>query len=267
MAEATRFADKDLQLLFRPKFKHFKPTNNGHDQFGNRLFSARREGLYAPTYIDREGKKYKAALLISSEGEKLIKENGGILNDIDQGILAINHSEWEVYPSKKHPERSLHKIWTEAHTHLARLRIEKNEYLLKWLDQEKLAEQLYAYQPFINEMLQMQDLQKRFGEQLLQKDINVILPTYFFASGFLVCKSYEPGEPPSATPEIVKRIDKAMETVMQYVWKQREIKGSLWENVHFDTADWFTGRMIRTNNFILRPDNKLAWIDVFAYFK
>ncbi len=266
MPEETRFADKDLQLLFRPKFKHFKPINNGRDQFGNRLFSARKQGLYAPGYVDREGKQYKAVLLISPEGEKLIKHNPGILNDIDRGVTAINNWESSIVLSEN-PKRSLSKIWSEYNNRLARLQLGENEYLLKWLNQEKLVDKYLAYQPFINEMLQVQEVQKKFGEELLREDVNVILPTYFFASGFLLCKTYESGKPASPEPKILERIDKALYIVMEYVWKQTEVKGSLWENVHFDTQDWITGTMVRTNNFILRPDNKLAWVDPFTYFK
>lgn len=266
MPEESRFAEADLQPLFRPKIRHFQPLKNGRDQFGNRVFSAHKKGLYTPGYMDREGVKYKAALLISTEGEQFIKENPGILNDIDRGISAINNWESSIVLSEK-PERSMHKIWSEYNRRLARLRLGRNEYLLKWLDQEGLTDRYRAYQPFINEMLQIQDLQKKFAKELLRKDVNVVLPTYFFASGFLVCKSYEPGEPPSPTPEILERIDKALSIVMEYVWEQTEVKGSVWGNVHFDTHDWIVGKTIRTDNFILRPDNKLAWIDPFTYFK
>lgn len=264
MPEESRFAEADLKPLFRPKIEHFKPLKNGRDQFGNRAFSAHRQGLYAPGYFDKEGRKYKAALLTSPEGERLIKDNPGILNDIDRGISSINNGESDISLAKQ-PSKYIHKLWNEANPNMAVLNIKGNKYLLKWLSQEKLIDKYRAYQPFINEMLQVQHLQKNFAEKLLREDINVILPTYFFASGFLLCKSYEPGHPPSATPEVVKRIDKAIDIVWPYVNKQREVKGSLWENVYFDTADWLTGRQIRTNNFILRPDNKLAWIDPFAH--
>lgn len=268
MSEVGSVAE-ELQLLFRPKIQHFVPLEDGRDQFGNRVFSTRKEGLHAPGYLDKEGGKHLATLLVSPEGERFIKDNPGLLGNIDHGIAAINTGKFDL-DFQSEPDGSMHKIFkSTAGAKLAELRLGRThkKYFLKWLKQKDLLDKSHGYQPLINEMLQVQEIKKAFSGKLLQKDINIVLPTYLFASGFFLCRDYEAGYPPSPTPEIVERINKAIKVLWNYVYARSDTKGSLWKNITFDTADFLIGRHIRTDNFILRPapDNTLVWIDPFAH--
>ncbi len=51
------------------------------DRFGNRAFASSELA-----YRDREGKETKSALLVSQAGERFLKENSGILHELDRAL-------------------------------------------------------------------------------------------------------------------------------------------------------------------------------------
>ena len=252
-------SNKNVQVL------NFNPLENGRDRFGNRLITSPTIGFF-----NRKDEESKAALLISTEGEIFIKNHKGILKEIEE---AINQFKQNLQLKNLKLSQGEIEFVLEHNSDIYKITLQDGEYILKVpTDRSGIRPGYENYfedvsQPYINEMLQLQEFDEEFGPELdkLGIEINAIL----FASNSVSLSRFIPGKHPerknllpilnSLTPEIEKFIH------------EREKKNiPLWENIHQDLdrkkpkeAESYPAR----DNFIERPDESLVIIDAFAYKK
>lgn len=255
-----RFASRELKTYLNPPIRHFLPVSGGRDRYGNRIFSSRNlPGLLGrlrrPGYLDSEGHKTRAALLVSVEGERLIRENPGILNGIDEGLTKLQSGVEVVELGENQTLKSFSR---GAQSFVSLLEIGNR----KWVIKTRRKKSDNVSQPFINEMLQIQALQKDLGPELAK--INVELPTYLFASGQMLCRSFAEGTHPSVNDaDFTEKWGMLNDLIRDYVEKRLIERDHLWSGIILDflTVDGFR----KTNNFIKKPDGILACIDM-VYF-
>jgi len=296
-----RFAQEELHHDPDAPLRNFVPvpTPEGEiprDRFGNRVFTStfnlppnpsdldRR--LYANSnkaYLDRQGEETKAAILVSLEGEEFLRDNSGILNDLDSGLLRLTQGEQTRYePIILAHGGILTELDTTGRGSLSNIYVleTKNgrKYIIKahrnpdWRDRPS--------QTYINEMLQTQaiatDLKSEFDYA------NMELPTFLFASGFISCTEYVEGERPTydelsrlfnstridySRPKGQRRVSSVNRIVLNYILSNRD--NPLWNNIYPDShgRSMFGSSAINRDNFIKRfTDGRIVWIDPFAYF-
>lgn len=252
----NRFGEGSLfKGTARLKHAEIDPVTR-RDKFGNRVFSSADR-----YYVDREGDKTKAALLVSPEGQRFLQKNPQLLSQIDQGLLALEHT---FKQGRRAETIDAHDLGNGGS--LKKLDVisgQSNIYILS-LDQDKYVLKTRrpgadADQPYVNEMLQVQEIQAELGDVF--RFAGVVLPEFLFASGQIACRKYVEGKPPSLH-ELRLQIGSFNPKVEEYLRIQRWAKNPLWKNVH---TDLFGHNGLRTNNFIREPQGKLHWIDPFAY--
>lgn len=263
-----RFQDDALHRNPDAPLQHFLPLKVPEgsrqiprDRFGNRIFSSANK-----SYLDRKGEPTKAALLVSPAGELFIKENPGILNDIDRGIVELTDTGqlgtyWtSIYLGKERKmQRLLNGRGSQSLVYL--LKTADKKYVVKKKNpQARLHEDVS--QPYINEMLQTQALATDLKQELTTA--GVAMATHFFASGQVSCAQFEEGQHPK--PEYLKeKTNDLIGEVQNYIRSQTS---DLWENIDQDAKvyDYSPTRIVfRTDNFIQKPDGTLVWIDPFLY--
>lgn len=137
------------------------------------------------------------------------------------------------------------------------LEIDKAKYIVKERNNknDKYSNVEDLTQPYMNEMLQIQEMKAELGPLLAK--YNVTLPEHLFASGSVSCVRFEEGD--EAREDILLRLynEKLFFKVQDFV-REKAKMSPLWENVR---VDFISDDHLRTQNFIKRPDGTLAWID------
>lgn len=238
---------------------HFEPTANGRDEFGNRVFSS------PLSYLDRENRITKAALLVTPKGEQFIKSNKGILQDIDAGIkkftdkiksekIDLLDEENPVFTIS--PTKNLTWIHSGGQSNAFILEVDDKKYIVKTITSMSTQYEDFS-QPYINEMLQVQHMGKALKEDF--QKANIQMPEFLFATGYLSCTEFVDGQPtiqPADPQPILDAIKKADE----YVEKMKKNKNSLWHDIH---VDW-NGVAIPSKNMI-RTKDTFVWVDPFYH--
>jgi hypothetical protein len=258
---SQRYISTELQANPEAKILHFKPDSTGRDEFGNRAFSS------PLSYIDRENRETKAAILVSPEGERFIKSHRGILKAIDTGLQEYSRmvEAGEIMHRKEdkpkitlggNGELTLLQSGNQSRTFLL-TDSEGNNYVVQTLLSRKATYTSYS-QPYVNEMLQTQELEKALHEDLSAAEID--MPQFLFATGFVSCTKYfENGEPATnynLSEKKVKSTLKIFKKARDFAEKKGREHNPLWENIDIDA---FTNTLPGDN--VLKVGSRLAWID------
>ncbi|MFA6016709.1 MAG: hypothetical protein WC744_01320 [Patescibacteria group bacterium] len=246
------------QFTFNPDatpFKHFIPENLGHDKFGNRMFASPNF-----SYLDRENQPTKAGILISRLGDEFIKANPKILIDLDRAFEKLENTELPSEARKKGvgvgSKGTLKLLTVGGQSNVYLLEIGSQKYISKTKRPSSKKEEFLSNvnQPYINEMLQTQNLEFDLREELKQFNIN--LPDYLFASGQVSLVKFEEGKE-CYLPSIYDVIRGLEQVVRNYILKQRKSNNKLWNGIVVDS---------RFDNFLEKGDGKIIWIDPFRYY-
>ena len=253
-----RFASDILFASTDAELKHFQPVDGIRDRFGNRIFTSNDLA-----YRDREGDQVKAALLVSQEGERFIKNHPGILNKIGEAIC-----KWGEHVKDGRIGNQLQidldtKLTylgggSQSHAHLLQI---GNEYIVVKTRSARadLIDRTGLTQPYINEMLQTQSIAKDLKIGLAE--IGIGFPRFLFASGQVSCVRFEQGHEPSE-----KRINKVkndlFNLIENYIKRRRE--NDLWKNIYADMVAFGTNKP-RVDDIIEKNDGGLVFIDPFIY--
>lgn len=211
----------------------------------------------------------------SSAPAAILKILGGLysrIKDIAEGIAEIGA---EIQSSANDKMRildigdgvTLSFLFEGAQSRVYVLNINGDRYVVK-VKKGKTSDNSVKHnytQPYINEMLQLQEMGAELRE-LMDKN-NVVLPEFLFVSSEVSCVKFEEGKmivQYGVYAGIINRLDSNgfSEKVIEYV-KEKNRKESLWSNIQIDTRK--RGKL-KYDNFILRDDHKLAWIDPLLYF-
>ena len=255
--EGLKFGEGQLFNSKTAPLRVFRTELNGRDQFGNRIFVSP-----IAAYLNREKEESRAALLVSPKGESFIRTHKGILKDIDLGLalLSKDTSKTPTYhPSNNSSGIQEIKYVDEGSQSIVySLLTNGDKYALK-VRNPSTKEYLSVSQPYINEMLQMQTLQKDLGEEIGK--LGVIIPDYLFASGLVGFQEFVEGK--NATVGEIDKIWRPLHELMfNYMTSQ---SGPLWRGVATDLLHFIEGGAIRPDNFIKRADGTFVWIDMFKY--
>ncbi len=257
-----RYLIHELVSSPNAKILHFRPGFDSRDEFGNRAFSS------PLSYTDREGRRVKAAMLVSPQGEKFIRENKGILQDLDKGMRefseGINKGEFSLL-KEEDPKidlshsRYLTWIASGGQSRTFILETEVNKYIVK-TNVTMSSKYIDFTQPYINEMLQTQKLRK-----LLKKDLeeaHMDFGRFLFATGYMSCMEYVEGESGEFDMDDTKPVTVIYKKVKEMVRQFQVKRDPLWVNVD---VDW-TGEdhLLPTANMVKTKD-KLVWIDPFMH--
>lgn len=231
-----------------------------HDQLGNLAITSPAYSYYKYTNVltnNNEGPSYSfqktdethhAQLLITTEGRKIIRRNPGVLRSIELYASIFDRTQADygkniMYTDSNISIKPIYSPGRFSSVHI--LETEDEKFAVKT---PKGSIPVYYY----NDMRQIQVIQKELGGQLL--DLGVLLPTYLFASRNISCTKYEAGDSPAGyfTREFFIHVQNLAEN---FISKQKD---PLWKGVF---ADAYDNGIIRYENFVLRDDGKLVWID------
>ncbi|HAU66624.1 MAG: hypothetical protein UT30_C0011G0049 [Candidatus Uhrbacteria bacterium GW2011_GWF2_39_13] len=226
------------------------------DRFGNRVFTSPELA-----YRDREGKETKSSLLVSEVGEQFLKENSGILKNLDRALQELSPTFEDrhlVIPKKRLDlgrGRSLEYLGQGAQSVVYKLQVNERIYIIKiHLSYSKV------HQPYINEMLQIQSLQLDLKDSF--QKLGVEFPQFLFASGQMTCVEFVPKE--ATFSEDFESTYYAAATISEdYIEEQKRKGVELWNYVDIDKVH---PQGVPKTNFRERDDGSVVWIDPVAYF-
>lgn len=258
--------------------RHFQPiTTSGNerstprDRFGNCVYTSPIK-----SYKDREFNETKAAMLVSREGEEFIRQNPGILNDIDLGLTQITSMDQSDSPLQTGAEvelgrqengakkRTIKKLFTghQGNQSLVYLlEIGSEKYVIK-KHTSKNDSGVKLTQPYINEMLQTQSLAADLQTELAAARVE--MPTYIFATGQVSCAKFVEGIPPTEK-QLENTLQGFLASVTNYIADQQS---DLWSCIHTDAKVFLTTPATvryKTDNFIQRADGSMVWVDPVFY--
>ncbi len=225
-------------------YPHFHPGLGGLDRFGNRLFTSIERWVY-PTV---SGDILPAALLVSPEGNKFLRSHLGILTALDDSLKQPDQKDLQI----DEKGATLSKLRNGSMSTAYLLALGDEEYVVRTprfpMGQDKFP------QPYINEMLQIQDLSMALNEQLVQ--LGITLPTYLLATGQVSIVTYlKPRGRFEQPPKIWRR---AIDLVTRYVSDQRNSGDVLWQDVHCD---------INPKDFVPLIGGTVGWVDPVSSIK
>lgn len=121
-------------------------------------------------------------------------------------------------------------------------------------------------QPYMNEMLQTQTLERDLGERF-DKEFSIVLPKFLFASGTISCVKFEAGREPTHDEETKLITSGFISAMTEYAGPKSE-REPLWKNIIPDITVRQDGEeYFRRNNFVRRRDGKFVWVDIFKYVR
>lgn len=255
----AHFAARDLHPVDRnTPVHHFTPSSersDGRDRHGNRLFQSSEKG-----YTDRTGET-RAGLLISEQGEALVQRYPHLLQTIDRGLAYMDSLE---DPSVVTAPYEIGEGWTIKYlgkggqSHVTILEHADGARLVLKIKNRDDPRSSAVGQPYINEMLQGQAIAEDAGEVL--KEQGVQLPTYYMASGQMICMEYVEGVSPNAEDTKIDH-ESLFTQINAYIDSHRD--DPLWRGITVDS--WNTPDEPWSRNFMQTPDGKVVWIDPFVY--
>ncbi len=265
----TRYLVDELKVDPKATILNFEPGVDGRDEFGNRVFSSHL------SYLDRQDRKVKAALLVSREGEFFIRENKGVVRDIDLGInsfakkmisddLVLDQLRGQSIEIT--PDRTMTMLDSGGQSAVFILDVSGpviGKYIIK-TGKLLTAEYSKMGQPYINEMLQVQTLNKIFGDKF--KMAGFRLPQFLFASGHVSCSLYE-GNFGNINMDDYKnfRKNRKLNRELRSFIAARHREGDLlWDGVDFDLTG--NSKFLPLSNMVSKG-NLAVWVDPFIYTK
>lgn len=233
------------------------------DEFGNRLFLHPKLA-----YRDRSGATMRMGLLVTPQGQELLRARRRILPQLETALEHLHRPEnypGEIFslpaigkptiPLNQRGDRTITYLTEGGQSIVYLLEAKGDKYVIELKNPRASRNGNYEdpTQPYVNEMLQVQSLQRDMGYVLSANGIETA--TYLFASPVVACQIYEEGRYPTDREHdlIIKNISDA---VLRYVKKKRDAGKPLWENVIAD---------MRLKNFLKKPDGTFVWFDCFSY--
>lgn len=241
----------------KPSFQP-QPDGSGKDRFGNRIH-------YSPdfAYLDRNNNVVRAGLLLSPDGQELVRGMPGCLTQLNHAINQLSEVKQPKVEFKygilsdafKSGDQSKIYIW-ETHKGV--------RYVIKvpLANSVDILPALRVDQPYIDEMLQTQEIQTALKPLLDAK--NVKLSTFLFASSSVSCTKFEEGEHPDDwNDDQHERFSSVINGVRSYISKRRHSDDSLFYNVIVDAGD---GEKLShpSDNVIIDASGSIVWIDPFV---
>lgn len=251
--EKARYAGHLLREGDSP-VAHFSAVDGVHDRFGNRIFTS-PDLVYSVKNIFET----RAALLVAPEGQQFIRENHGILREIESGLMELGPIRGKDGAEVTlGPNRSLQSWKSGLQSNVDVLTVDGQSFVLKT---HRGGKPNTISQPFMNEMLQIQAVQTDLGSDLRQ--LNVSLPRFLFASGQLSLQVFEEGSEPQM--EEVEDIAYELAGLMEnYVKTQREEDNPLWSKVNSDIVKFYPFETVRIDNFLKKEDGSFVLVDPFV---
>lgn len=255
MSERIRFVGRAPQELGEAPIRHAETdTKTQRDRFENRIFASKK--LF---YRDREGNENKSIILISPEGQELLGDHAHLLTALDEALLTFGPKVVDrtmVVDKEPHEilqgKGSIQFMAEGGQSMVYRLDIASRSFVLK-------IHLPYGtvYQPYTNEMLEIQSVAKDRSQDL--SDLGIAMPTIYFATNDIICEEYVPDE--LEKDDAFAPIFYATATIAEeYIEMNASIP--LWRNVHVD-KNHKSGTPVQ--NFRKRSDGTIVWIDPFAY--
>jgi hypothetical protein len=258
-----RFLEGQLKEDRSASLPNFKPEKNGRDMFGNRIFTS------SLGYQDANEQVTRAALLVSEKGQIFLKNNPGILDDVDRGIRVlaeemeglgdhyVNEYKFRVMLSKG---RRLTRAGGGNQSEVFLLENGSEKYIVK--APKSLSSRFTRYsQPYINEMLQTQAIQE--GLRSEASEAGVFIPDFLFASGHISCVEFIEGKKEIEEADRSKLIV-FFKNVTDFVNIKRWSGDPLWKGVDSDIP--LSEDAIPISNLI-KVGTKYAWIDPVFHVK
>lgn len=273
-----------------------------HRRFGSEFLSDHTEAPLQPLAIGSENRVFKskglsyqvwegargkestdvklrqAALLISPEGEKLIKDHPGTLSGVDDFLVRQTQVPFErgfgrfvvnkpnLFTDSRGKQYEVFFLGGGSQSRVFRLKTDGMDLVVKrHADLDSLQERESPIQAYSSEMIQTQNIRKDL-RNILER-LNMDFGEFLFASGQVACMWFIEGKKPEENEENAKRILELNEAVEEYVANQLSKKVDVWRYVRSDLAvdqkDPERPPSPRWVNFIQAPNGKLVCIDPF----
>jgi len=262
--EFSRVKHRAFELFSRAAapIKHFTPEDSSdgilRDRFGNRLISS-------PTiaYLDKEEDPVKAAVLISREGEALIRKAKGLLKPIEQALVEsdipnpsrVLQGETLVFEFGERARLERMYELDGGQSNISILELEGEKLVIKKIQIMPTLTDFFTNQPYINEMLQVQSIAYDLREELAEAGF--VMPTFLFATGQVCGVRFEQGPRPDSQ-KIQEKLPGVIAFVEPYIEEQLSGGNMLWKDTLLDERI-----RIRQDysSYVDRPDGKIAWVD------
>lgn len=203
---------------------------SNRDEYGSRLLHSRKWD-----FLDRDGERARAAILVSRAGEEFIIRNHGILKSVDKGLRVLREGRFSKLRNRVDLGRDwrmvsyLHGGFSDTY----KLELGPDLVIVKTqrYDYYNKEEKSWGGQPYIYEMLQIQELAAIFKEEL--KELRMRLPICYFATAFVLCQEFiERGRTFRAGSDLLFARFDLVEEMEDYIREQREGDRSLWRRVY-----------------------------------
>lgn len=209
-----------------------------------------------------------ATLLLSPEGEQLVKSNRGLLRALDAFLLHHTDAPFErgygKFSTDKEKEVTEGEIklkilfkggGSQSRVWQVSLPTGEDIILKRPKDLDGLSEKDDLGQPYFLEMLQIQELSAEFAEMSAKLHVYFNIP--FFASGQVVAAEFIQGSRPIQSPSNREKILQFHKALKEYINAQTEKGRGLWRHV---ASDFVRGEEVKWDNFI-EKDGQLICID------
>jgi hypothetical protein len=258
-----RYKPEEIIRKSTTKTENSFPELGQRDRFGNKLFVSRELA-----YLNGVGEKVKAGILVSPEGQKFIAENQGILKDIERALILLETNGESVFFEEIDlgNGRKFQAVKRGRQSNFYILTINGKKYAIK-THTSPIAGIPEAHQPYINEMLQTQNL----GEYLEREcpDLRVKMSSFLFASGQVSCTKFEDDDKNYDALNMTMLKQLQFNAAFYIDAQKRHYRNKLWENVDLDFPPVGTPKLAVTalNNFRTKSDGTIIWIDPFIYHR
>lgn len=254
----------------------FEPNENGHDRFGNRLFSEE------VIFHDVDGKPQKSSMLVTPNGELFLQYNPGIVKDIDhalqtaiqalkpEDIVDLPDTETSI-PSARTTEsphrilsvprdhRTIEYFRSGNSSHAFKLYMEHATYVIKVRRGGR--DTPHDSELYSSELLQLAQLHEELSDDFL--DTGLRLPSVLFSTPNLICMQYEDGTNALTLPDPAPFVA-IFRAAEQFVDGKRDMGDPLWEGIHIDwKSDQEDDLKKITQQNIIQTKEDFVWIDPF----
>ncbi len=256
----ARYLVEDFYQDTNAKVLHFNPQKDGRDEFGNRVFTSKL------SYYDADMRPVKAHMLVSVDGQKLISDNPGILKTIDSSLLQISLRLGPLGDDQRKVSDvsvvsgglTISQLGSGNQSEAMLMELKGKKYVIK--TNKSLSRRFDRYsQPYTNEMLQIQAVQKAFASEF--KTAGVFIPKILFATGHMSCSEYVQGKSLKTTDD--RKIRELVVKVFEYVYDHNKAGDALWKDVHLDWNNDFGNGPTRVD--LIDSGSGIAWVDLFYH--
>ncbi len=263
------------------------------NELGDRIFYFKDS-----SYKDRQQRELFTSLLISEPGEEVIKKRKGFLQGLNRAVIAIHHPDELLDLVKQRDD--IREISPEFHALADRIKVledvtrftqetpyqlpdsgrclyflaqgGESEVFVYQQDGEKYIVKYPRalhethedlHQPYVNEMLQMQFLQRDLGPEM--EKMGVFFPEQYFSSPEALCVQFIEGRTPTEEELPIERTNSIYELVAKYLMqKKSNDPDGLWTNMYVDI---YKDKAQRLNNFSITNSGKIYLVDPLAYLE